>query len=119
MSSLKRMIGDLWDGGHRWQLIIGIPSAILLFLGWPWVLGIFNADTGTFSVGMMELVIVSLMYTILNSTLSIIGAKLTDDQFIRSSTSCNGRDYTFLLFLLYFFSLMALEVSLLMGGKDA
>lgn len=116
---MKPILKSLWDGGHRWQLVVGIPAALLLFLGWPWILDLFDADTGTFTVGLLELPIVGLLYTILNSTLAIVGAKLTDDQFTRSTTSCAGRDYTFWLFLLYFCCLTILEVSLLVGGSAA
>lgn len=105
----------LFTGRHSFQVVVGIPLVMGLFIGWPYLLSFMGQDSATFGIGMFEPLVIALMYVMVASTMSLIGSKVIDNWFTNPIGKC---DTSFLLFLCYFWGMLLLISILLLGGRS-
>lgn len=88
------------SGKHMFQMLIGLPAAAALFYFWPLLISRFEPEAGTFSLGILEPVVVSIMYVMVGHSFAHIGAKLSDEHYEKHVIP--GCDTSFLFYCLFF-----------------
>lgn len=106
---LREPWASIFSGKHVFQLFVGIPAAALLFYFWPLIIHQFEPEAGTFSLGVLEPIVVSMIYVMVGHSFAHVGAKLADDHYQKEAI--RGCDNSFLFYVLFFSAYMLAALS--------
>jgi hypothetical protein len=107
---MKEALSKILDGATLFQVLIGIPFAILTWYLWPDLAHYIDPGAATFGLEAVEPIILGCIYVMIGAVFSYFGAKLFDGHFPSTIGPC---DTTFLLFSLFYFGFLYAAKSVL------
>ena len=111
--STKRIKTLVYD--KAFQIFIGIPLIMALYIGWPWILqAIGQPVSSSFGIMIFEPLILSMAYVMALSLFAHGGVAMNDQAFPETIKGCDTR---FFLYLVYFFAPLLVLCVLLLGGR--
>jgi hypothetical protein len=96
---MKEKLISIFNGKTLFQVLVGIPFAIITFYFWPVLVHTLDPGSATFGLEVLEPIVVASIYVMTGAVFSYFGAKLFDGHFPQTIGPC---DTSFLLFSLFY-----------------